>query len=139
MIFDDQKYSSNQLSFKNKVSGKRFPEYDEFLSGCGSRDNPNCYDYSIGMLKAARIRARHRTEEYWRHLLQDFRKLLFKRYCTVAPCDHDRYEEFFIKVGDLVSLQYQAFNGENGQFCHADFCSTMWLSTRGFKDYAYYG
>lgn len=137
IIFDPQKLSNNHLGLVNQISGKRLSEYDEPLSRCGTKDNNNCNDYTLGFLKAVRITARHRFEEYWKDLLKDFRQSLFKRHCTATACANDRYVELFVKAGDIVGLQYQAQNGENNQFCGSNFCSAMWMSTGGYKDYIY--
>ncbi|XP_055331429.1 uncharacterized protein LOC129583597 [Paramacrobiotus metropolitanus] len=138
LVFDSQKLDMGQLGLVNRINGRRLSDYDEKLSKCGANDNNNCNDYSLGALKAARITFRIKAEEYWKDLLYDFRTTLFKGYCTASPCRHDRYQEFFIKAGELIALQYQASNGENNKFCSNNYCSTMWMSTAGYKDYAYY-
>ncbi|OQV21318.1 hypothetical protein BV898_04802 [Hypsibius exemplaris] len=51
---------------------------------------------------------------------------------------NDRYEELYIHIGEPISLQFQASNAENGKFCGSNFCTAMWLSTAGYRDYIYY-
>ena len=138
IVFDAYKLGNNQLGFANQVNAKRMNEYDEPLSKCAANDNNNCIDYAFGFLKSARITARHKWQEYWKDVLRDFRKLLFKRYCLFEACQTDRYAEFQVHVGERVGLQFLASNAENGKFCSKDMCSTMWLSTAGYRDFLYY-
>ncbi|OQV21319.1 hypothetical protein BV898_04803 [Hypsibius exemplaris] len=138
IVFDSQKFGNNQLGLVNQINAKRLSEYDEPLAKCSANDNNACSDYTMGFLKSVRITNRRQWEEFWKDILQDFRQLLFRRHCRLDACLNDRYEELYIHIGEPISLQFQASNAENGQFCGSNVCTAMWLSTGGHTDHVYY-
>ncbi|XP_055331503.1 uncharacterized protein LOC129583642 [Paramacrobiotus metropolitanus] len=139
LSFSMQASRNIKLSIVNRLDDQVLKEYIE-PSSHYDLDTNEGKTFAFGLLKVARITMKKRLEKYWNERLNDYRYLLFRRYCTAPAChtEREQYDEFVVTSGQPVTLGYLSGTAENGKLCSSDLCSSMWLSTAGYKDYVYY-